>query len=172
MLKTICKSISSPVLFDTQKRYATKLSGGSVGADKNAKAKRLGLKVTNGQKIKSGGIIMRQKGNKVWPGYNVGQGKDFTLYALNDGKVEFHYDEIFGRTYINVAQSLEERNIKGIPVKRIPFTQTFKIPKIKNFQVQYVIDSANIAQKGRKLKSLRRTPSDIREPTRQSYQKE
>jgi large subunit ribosomal protein L27 len=172
MLKSICKFVSSPTLFLTQKRYATKLSGGSTGAPKNAQAKHLGIKTSNGQKIKTGGIIIRQKGNKFWPGFNVGQGRDFTLYALNDGFVEFHYDQVFGRSYVNVAQSLAERKINGIPVKRIPFTQTFKIPKIKNFQIQYVVDPANIAQKGRTLRSLRRTPSDIREPTRRFVPKE
>lgn len=53
-------------------------------------AQRLGVKIWGGQKIVAGNIIVRQRGNKHFPGENVAQGKDDTLYALTDGVVYFH----------------------------------------------------------------------------------
>ena len=59
-----------------------------VGSSKNGResaSKRLGVKIWGGQKIVAGNIIVRQRGNKHFPGENVAQGKDDTLYALADG---------------------------------------------------------------------------------------
>ena len=53
-------------------------------------AQRLGVKIWGGQQITAGNIIVRQRGNKHFPGENVGQGKDDTLFALTDGVVYFH----------------------------------------------------------------------------------
>lgn len=53
-------------------------------------SKRLGVKIFGGQAIKAGNIIVRQRGNRHFPGENVGQGKDDTLFALTDGVVYFH----------------------------------------------------------------------------------
>ena len=64
-----------------------------VGSSKNGResaSKRLGVKIFGGQEIVAGNIIVRQRGNKHFPGENVGQGKDDTLYALADGVVYFH----------------------------------------------------------------------------------
>ena len=60
-------------------------SKGSSGQKKDSKAKRLGVKIFAGQKVKVGQIIVRQRGNKFLAGRNVGQGKDFTLFALKSG---------------------------------------------------------------------------------------
>lgn len=63
-----------------------------VGSSKNGReseSKRLGLKVSGGQLVKAGNIIVRQRGTVHNPGKNVGMGKDHTLYALTDGKVCF-----------------------------------------------------------------------------------
>lgn len=57
------------------------------GRDSNAK--RLGVKLFGWQKAISGNIILRQKGNKFWPGEGVSQGRDFTLFAVVEGKVNF-----------------------------------------------------------------------------------
>ncbi len=57
------------------------------GRDSNPKM--LGVKMYGGQVIRAGGIIIRQRGTKVHPGKNVGCGRDFTLFALKDGIVEF-----------------------------------------------------------------------------------
>ena len=64
-----------------------------VGSSKNGResaSQRLGVKIWGGQKIIAGNIIVRQRGNKHYPGENVAQGKDDTLYALADGVVYFH----------------------------------------------------------------------------------
>lgn len=58
------------------------------GRDSNPKMR--GVKVYGGQRINAGGIIVRQCGTKFHPGTNVGQGNDYTLYALTDGVVEFN----------------------------------------------------------------------------------
>ena len=52
----------------------------------------LGVKAYDGQALKAGSIIVRQRGTKIHPGKNVGQGRDFTLFALKDGKVKFIKD--------------------------------------------------------------------------------
>ncbi len=63
-----------------------------VGSSKNGReshSKRLGVKIYGGQIVKAGNIIVRQRGTKHFPGANVGMGKDHTLFALVDGKVQF-----------------------------------------------------------------------------------
>lgn len=62
---------------------------GSVKGNRDSVAKRLGVKVYGGQKAQAGSIIIRQKGNKVFAGKNVGTGKDFTLFSLIEGVVNF-----------------------------------------------------------------------------------
>jgi len=62
-------------------------SSGRNGRDSNAK--RLGVKLYDGQLVPAGSIIVRQRGTKVHPGANVGCGRDYTLFALIDGKVKF-----------------------------------------------------------------------------------
>ena len=69
---------------------AHKKGQGSSANGRDSKAKRLGVKVYGGQEIPAGGIIVRQRGTKFHPGNNVGCGRDFTLYALADGVVEFN----------------------------------------------------------------------------------
>lgn len=68
---------------------AHKKAGGSSRNGRDSEAKRLGVKVYGGQAINAGGIIVRQRGTQFHPGDNVGVGKDFTLYALADGTVQF-----------------------------------------------------------------------------------
>ena len=68
---------------------AHKKAGGSSRNGRESHAKRLGTKVYGGETIRSGGIIVRQRGTLIHPGVNVGMGKDFTLFALVDGNVAF-----------------------------------------------------------------------------------
>jgi large subunit ribosomal protein L27 len=68
---------------------AHKKGAGSVDNGRDSNSKRLGVKKYGGQAVINGNIIVRQKGNKFHAGENVGQGKDFTLFALADGTVEF-----------------------------------------------------------------------------------
>ncbi len=66
-----------------------KKAGGSTKNGRDSNAKRLGVKLFAGQKVNAGGILVRQKGNKIHAGENVGVGKDFTLFALKTGIVKF-----------------------------------------------------------------------------------
>lgn len=64
-------------------------SGGAVNQHPTRPGKRLGVKKYGGSKIKTGQIIIRQRGTRVKAGDNVGTGRDHTLFALKDGVVEF-----------------------------------------------------------------------------------
>jgi large subunit ribosomal protein L27 len=68
---------------------AQKKGGGSTRNGRDSESKRLGVKAYGGQLIPAGSIIVRQRGTRVHAGVNVGMGKDHTLYALVDGKVQF-----------------------------------------------------------------------------------
>ena len=68
---------------------AHKKGGSSTTNGKESQAQRLGVKVYGGQVIRSGGIIIRQRGTLVKAGANVGIGKDHTLFATSDGVVTF-----------------------------------------------------------------------------------
>jgi len=68
---------------------AHKKAGGSTRNGRDSKSKRLGLKIFGGQIVNAGSIIVRQRGTKFHPGFNVGCGKDHTLFALIKGKIIF-----------------------------------------------------------------------------------
>lgn len=68
---------------------AHKKGAGSSKNGRESESKRLGVKIFGGQECIAGNIIVRQRGTKHHPGENVGMGKDHTLFALVDGKVEF-----------------------------------------------------------------------------------
>ena len=69
--------------------FAHKKGVGSTKNGRDSEAKRLGVKKSDGQAVKAGNIIIRQRGTAVHPGNNVGIGKDDTLFALINGKVKF-----------------------------------------------------------------------------------
>ena len=68
---------------------AHKKAGGSSKNGRDSNGQRRGVKVYGGQNIPAGSILVRQCGTKIYPGKNVGQGKDYTLFALVDGTVKF-----------------------------------------------------------------------------------
>ena len=68
---------------------AHKVGQGSSRNGRDSKPKFRGVKRFAGQAVTAGAIIVRQKGNKFHPGLNVGQGRDFTLFALSEGVVKF-----------------------------------------------------------------------------------
>jgi len=68
---------------------AHKKGGGSSKNGRDSHSKRLGIKVSDGQDIRAGGIIIRQRGARWVENKNVGRGRDFTLFSLIDGKVKF-----------------------------------------------------------------------------------
>jgi large subunit ribosomal protein L27 len=80
---------------------AHKKGEGSVKNGRDSNSKRLGVKIFGGQPAISGNIILRQRGTEYHPGKNVGVGKDFTLFALTDGVVEFKKGRQ-NRTFVSV----------------------------------------------------------------------
>ena len=87
---------------------ASKKGGGSTRNGRDSNPKYLGVKIYGGQAIEAGNIIIRQRGTRVYPGANVGIGKDHTLFALTAGRVRFH-DGKQSRKYVSVdmAQAAE-----------------------------------------------------------------
>ena len=69
--------------------FAHKKGGGSTKNGRDSNAQRLGVKRGDGQFVKAGNILVRQRGTHIHPGNNVGIGKDDTLFALIDGVVKF-----------------------------------------------------------------------------------
>jgi len=68
---------------------AHKKGGGSTRYGRDSQPKRLGVKRYAGQKVSAGTILVRQRGTRIYPGDNVGVGRDYTLFALIDGIVKF-----------------------------------------------------------------------------------
>ena len=73
---------------------AHKKAGGSSKNGRDSNGQRRGVKCSGGQTVKAGNILIRQLGTKIHPGNNVGMGKDFTLFALKEGTVEFQGKKI------------------------------------------------------------------------------
>jgi large subunit ribosomal protein L27 len=74
---------------------------GSVKGNRDSIAKRLGVKRFGGEKVISGNIIVRQKGTRFHPGVNVEMGKDYTLFAVADGVVNFKVKK--GKKFVEVV---------------------------------------------------------------------
>ncbi len=85
---------------------AHKKGAGSSRNGRESHSKRLGVKVYGGQFAKAGNIIIRQRGTEHHPGKNVGMGKDHTIFALIDGKVEFKRRHN-NRSYVSVIPTEE-----------------------------------------------------------------
>jgi large subunit ribosomal protein L27 len=81
---------------------AHKKGEGSVKNGRDSQSKRLGVKIFGGQPATAGSIIVRQRGTEYHPGKNVGVGKDFTIFALTTGVVEFKKGKA-NKTFISVA---------------------------------------------------------------------
>ncbi|MBS1928431.1 MAG: 50S ribosomal protein L27 [Chitinophagaceae bacterium] len=81
---------------------AHKKGEGSVKNGRDSQSKRLGVKIFGGQAVVAGNIILRQRGTVYHPGKNVGVGKDFTIFALTDGVVEFKKAK-HNRTLVSVS---------------------------------------------------------------------
>jgi large subunit ribosomal protein L27 len=86
---------------------AHKKGEGSVKNGRDSQSKRLGVKIFGGQAAVAGNIIIRQRGTEYHPGKNVGVGKDFTLFALINGVVEFKKGKA-DRTFVNVIDAPAE----------------------------------------------------------------
>ena len=84
---------------------AHKKAGGSSRNGRDSAGRRLGVKRFGGQDVTGGCIIIRQRGTRVYPGRNVGLGKDHTLFALSEGVVVFHAGKL-GRKYVSVDMAV------------------------------------------------------------------
>ena len=85
---------------------AHKKAGGSSRNGRDSAGQRLGLKIFGGEAVIAGNVIARQRGTKWHPGRNVGVGKDHTLFAKIDGKVEFR-TRVKGRVFVTVRPMAE-----------------------------------------------------------------
>jgi large subunit ribosomal protein L27 len=92
---------------------AHKKAGGSSRNGRDSAGRRLGLKSTGGEIVLAGNILARQRGTKWHAGRNVGTGKDHTLFALIDGKVQFA-TKAKGRTYVSVVPMTRLRPSKTV----------------------------------------------------------
>ena len=84
---------------------AHKKAGGSTRNGRDSVSKRLGVKCFGGEAVKAGSIIVRQRGTRFHPGENVGIGKDHTLFAKADGKIEFIVRGPKSRKFVQVVSA-------------------------------------------------------------------
>ncbi|MFQ3231088.1 50S ribosomal protein L27 [Reinekea sp.] len=82
---------------------AHKKAGGSTRNGRDSVSKRLGVKAFGGETVSAGSIIVRQRGTRFHAGDNVGLGKDHTLFAKADGKVEFVVKGAGNRKFVNIV---------------------------------------------------------------------
>jgi len=80
---------------------AHKKAGGSSRNGRDSAGRRLGVKRYGGEQVLAGNIIVRQRGTKVWPGDNIGMGKDHTLFATIDGIVKFTKGRL-NRSFVSI----------------------------------------------------------------------
>lgn len=80
---------------------AHKKQGGKVSQHAQRAGRRLGIKVSGGEKVSTGAILVRQRGTRFHPGDSVGLGRDHTLFALKEGRVEFQEKQ--GRNIVSVV---------------------------------------------------------------------
>ena len=85
---------------------AHKKAGGSSRNGRDLGGQRLGIKIFGGEEVVAGNIIARQRGTKWHPGRNVGVGKDHTLFAKINGKIEFR-TKAKGRVFVSVLPMTE-----------------------------------------------------------------
>jgi large subunit ribosomal protein L27 len=85
---------------------AHKKAGGSSRNGRDSNSQRLGVKLFGGERCLAGNILVRQRGTKWHAGKNVGVGKDHTLFALIDGRVQYH-TKSKDRTFVSVVPMTE-----------------------------------------------------------------
>jgi len=84
---------------------AHKKAGGSTRNGRDSESKRLGVKAFGGQTVSAGSIIVRQRGTRFHPGDNVRCGKDHTLFATSEGKVEFYIGGAEKRKHVRIVSA-------------------------------------------------------------------
>ncbi len=106
---------------------STKKSAGVSRLGRDSEAKRLGVKISDGQFAKAGNIIIRQRGTQYYPGAHIGMGVDHTLFALVDGIVKFSEKrkKRFNNTsvkvkVVNIISEKDKVVAKKVEVKETP----------------------------------------------------
>ncbi|BFZ55627.1 54S ribosomal protein L2 mitochondrial [Savitreella phatthalungensis] len=101
LFRSLVRSTGTQTALDgtlfNQVRFATKRAGGTAKNNKDSPGQRLGIKRSGGQAIKTGQIIVRQRGTVWHAGQHVGMGRDHTLFALQPGFVKYYKDPAFPR---------------------------------------------------------------------------
>ncbi len=82
---------------------AHKKAGGSTRNGRDSESKRLGVKKFGGEQVTGGNIILRQRGTKYHAGLNTGLGRDHTIFATSEGKVEFNQRGPKKRTFVDIV---------------------------------------------------------------------
>jgi len=82
---------------------AHKKAGGSTRNGRDSESKRLGVKAFGGEQVQAGQILLRQRGTQFHPGENVGIGRDHTLFAKADGRVNFVSRGVNKRKFIEIS---------------------------------------------------------------------
>lgn len=82
---------------------AHKKAGGSTRNGRDSESKRLGVKRYGGEVVRAGNIIVRQRGTRFHPGTDMGCGKDHTLFAKADGRVQFEVKGPKNRSYVSIV---------------------------------------------------------------------
>lgn len=96
------------MMFINIQLFAHKKGQSSTKNGRDSESKRLGVKKFGGEHVKAGNIIVRQRGSAVKPGENCGMGKDYTLFALTDGKVEFQVCGREGKKKVNIIEETKK----------------------------------------------------------------
>ncbi len=91
---------------------AHKKGGGSSRNGRDSRSQRLGVKKFGGEHVISGNILVRQHGTKVHPGWNVGMGRDYTLFATIEGFVKFETMP-GGRKKVHVFENADATSVRG-----------------------------------------------------------
>ena len=83
---------------------AHKKGGGSTRCGRDSQSKRLGVKKYAGEQVRAGNILVRQRGTRIFPGSNVGIGRDYTLFALIDGHVKYEIANKYDKKKVSVYE--------------------------------------------------------------------
>ncbi|ASI54075.1 50S ribosomal protein L27 [Metamycoplasma hyosynoviae] len=103
-------------------------AGGTTRNSRDSAGRRLGVKATDGQFVTAGSIIYRQRGTKIFPGNNVGLGRDYTLFALIDGIVKF--EDRINRKFASVYPEKKAKEVEVKTAKKTTVAKTTMTKKV------------------------------------------
>lgn len=109
---------------------AHKKGVGSSDNGRDSKSKRLGVKLFGGQYAIPGNIIIRQRGTRYRPGVGVGVGRDHTIFAMVEGRVEFRRKQD-DRVYVNIVANNEVAEVLDVPAPKVATAKAPKAPAVE-----------------------------------------